>query len=161
MASCTATSRADPAGGTRSLSTQLATIIARKREISPGKHWEQGTCLGFAAGVGADEPQKPTGQTLEAHLPAVTGETKAAVAGARDVLSYKKSIYYMPYLILPDSLNFLCPERKESKAGRTVYNSKAIVSDGFHGLNLSILFSIASVRMDPRQVSMKAKADCD
>lgn len=45
-------------GGTGSLSTQLSTVVPFKRQASPGKHKEQGTCLGFATDVGADEQQK-------------------------------------------------------------------------------------------------------
>ena len=54
-------------------------------------------------------------QATEAHLHPVTAETEAAVARPRDGLVYKKSIYYVPYLILPDPLHFLCPESKGSK----------------------------------------------
>ena len=39
---------------------QLPTAVPFKREVSPAKCKEQGTCLGFASDVGADEWQKPS-----------------------------------------------------------------------------------------------------
>lgn len=76
------------------------------------------SCLGLAAEAGGDEQQKLRVTKLLKFICTLFQQKQGQQWEGRDGLIYKKSIYYIPYLILPDPLHFLCPDRKESKPGR-------------------------------------------